>query len=96
MDMQVQNDYRRVMWATEAHHLMGDISRREGDFAMVYVENIEKGELKIVHDPEYGPCWVGNWITGLGFIEVRFPVATTRDLTWVEAEVFESKTFVTL
>lgn len=62
----------KVMWATTAIHKLGDISRDEGDHCHIFGED--------------GDNYVGNWITGYGFIEVRFPKSTTRDLTPEEAE----------
>lgn len=56
-----------IKWGTEAHHKLGDISRDDGDF--LYVERED--------DDDY----IGHWMTGYGFIEVRFPKATTRDIT---------------
>ncbi len=57
--------------ATAAHHMCGSISRKE-DLCIVSREFTH-----LVH----GPCYVGNWCSGLGFFNVMFPKATTRDLT---------------
>lgn len=65
----------KTVMATEAHHVLGDISRDEPDFAWV---------THYVDDPEWGDCYVGQWETGFGFINVRFPIHTTRPLSWVE------------
>ena len=59
----------RYMMATKAHHKMGDISRNNEDICAIF------------GDDEKNDAWVGNWITGLGFIHVRFPKATTREPT---------------
>lgn len=59
-------DYRYMM-ATAAIHKLGDISRDEPD-------------LCFVHD-EDGGDYIGQWVTGFGYVKVRFPKATTRDLT---------------
>lgn len=57
----------RYMIATTAIHKLGDISR-------------ERGDLCIVH-ARAGDDYIGNWVIGFGFVEVRFPKATTRRLT---------------
>lgn len=62
----------KTMWATKAEHQLGDLSRDKGDFCIVTC--IE------------GDNYIGNWLTGYGFCEVKFPVATTRELTPEEAE----------
>ena len=61
-------------YATEAHHQLGDISRPEGGFVRI--------DETVADDENY----YGNWLTGLGFINVRFPKATTRELTAEEIE----------
>ena len=53
-----------LMVATTAIHLTGDISRAEPDFCWI--------------SGEEGTDYIGSWRTGYGFIEVRFPKATTR------------------
>lgn len=62
----------RHMMATVAHHKLGDVSRDKPDLAWIREE----------HDDHY----VGEWVSGLGLINLRFPKATTRDLTDVERE----------
>lgn len=57
----------RYMMATSALHKLGDISRDEPDLAIIYGDS--------------GDDWVGQWATGIGYINVRFPKATTRELT---------------
>lgn len=47
----------------------------------------DKPDLCIVRD-EDGENYVGEWVAGFGFHHVRFPKATTRDLTEVEIEHF--------
>ena len=59
-----------IRWGTEAHHMLGDISRPGGDFFWV--------------DRETEDDYVGAWMTGFGFVEVRFPKDTTRDITPAE------------
>jgi hypothetical protein len=57
----------RYMMATNAFHQLGDISRDEPDICRV--------------DREDEDFYVGAWVTGFGFFDVRFPKATTRELT---------------
>ena len=58
--------------ATEAHHALGDISRDEPDYAF--------------RDSEDDENYYGAWVTGFGYINVRFPKATSRPLTDAEVE----------
>ena len=58
--------------ATKAVHKLGDISRNKPD-------------LCIVHD-EDEKNYIGNWVTGFGFINVKFPKNTTRELSEEEKE----------
>lgn len=53
--------------ATKAYRALGDLSR-------------DKVSLCVIHG-ETDNYWVGNWVTGMGFIDVLFPKDTTRDLT---------------
>lgn len=62
----------RYMMATKAIHKLGDISR-------------DKPDLCVVHD-EDKENYIGNWVTGFGFINVKFPKSTTRELTEEEKE----------
>ena len=55
------------MIATNAIHQAGDISRYTPDICFVHREDAEN--------------YYGNWVFGYGFIDVRFPKETTRDLT---------------
>lgn len=64
--------FRRYMMATKATHKIGDISRDEPDLAAIHGEE--------------GDDYIGNWVSGFGFIDVRFPKATTRELTEAERE----------
>lgn len=57
----------RYMMATVAHHVLGDLSRDEPDLVIIYGEEADH--------------YVGEWATGIGFVNVRFPKATTRELT---------------
>lgn len=65
-------DCPRVMMGTTAIHLMGDISRDKPDYFYVDSEDDEN--------------YYGAWLTGFGFIEVRFPKATSREMTDAERE----------
>lgn len=56
-----------IRWGTEAHHKLGDISRPEGDYFTVEDMDDEN--------------FYGQWLTGFGFIHVRFPKDTTREIT---------------
>lgn len=62
----------RYVMATKATHQLGDLSRDVPDLAWITGED--------------GDNWVGVWITGFGYIDVRFPKTTTRDLTPAERE----------
>lgn len=68
----------RYMMATKASHGAGDISRDEPGLCVV--------------DEEYDEHYVGEWVTGFGFINVKFPKATTRELTEAEKEHYRTKT----
>lgn len=65
------------MMATHAFHQLGDISRDQPDLALITGED--------EHD------WIGQWVEGLGYIDVRFPKGTTRPLTADEAERFNGR-----
>lgn len=62
----------KYMMATTAIHKLGDISRDNPDLCRVNKED----------DKNY----YGAWIEGYGFINVKFPKKTTRDLTKDEIE----------
>lgn len=64
----------KYMMGTTAIHGMGDISRAEPDLCVV--------------DHEEGDNYIGNWVCGFGFVSVKFPKATTRDLTPDEIEKY--------
>lgn len=63
----VRKNARRFRIGTTAEHQLGDISRPEGDY-FYYRAKDEK-------------TYVGEWLTGFGFIRVKFPAETTRELT---------------
>jgi hypothetical protein len=62
----------KYMMGTTAIHGTGDISRSTPNLCVVYKED--------------GDNYVGNWVEGFGFIDVKFPKATTRELTAEEVE----------
>lgn len=65
------------MMATTAIHKLGDISSEEPDLCRVYDQDEEN--------------YYGMWVTGLGFFDVRFPKATTRELTEEEIEYWSNQ-----
>lgn len=65
------------MMATQAIHAVGDISRDTPSLAIVYRET----------ERDY----IGEWATGMGFINVRFPKETTRHLTEDEKRFYRTK-----
>lgn len=67
----------RYMIATAATHPVGDLSRPDGGLAIVYDET--------AHD------YIGEWATGIGFINVHFPKETTRELTADEKAFYRTK-----
>jgi len=62
------------MMATKASHQMGDISSDDPDLAQIFRQDKEN--------------YIGNWVFGFGFINVKFPKATTRPLTESEKDHF--------
>lgn len=64
------------MMATTAQHKTGDISRDDPDFCLISSET----------ETEY----IGRWLEGYGFYNVRFPKSTTREMTPEEKEKFEN------
>jgi hypothetical protein len=65
----------RYMMATIAHHKLGDLSRPEPNLALITGEDDEH--------------WIGSWVEGLGYFNVRFPKATTRGLSPAELEQYD-------
>lgn len=59
--------FPRYMMATTAIHQLGDISSEFPDLCVVHSEDEEN--------------YIGNWVTGLGFVNVKFPKSTTQELT---------------
>lgn len=71
----VREHRNEFFMATEAYHQLGDISRDEPDYMRLGPSPNEDMEN-----------YYGAWVTGYGFVEVRFPKATTRPLTDEEFE----------
>lgn len=69
----------RYMMATKAFHQLGDISRDEPDICRV--------------DREDEDFYIGAWVTGLGFFDVRYPKDTTRELTPEEFKHYNGRKF---
>ena len=67
----------RCVMATTAVHKLGDISRDRPDLAWITGED--------------GDDWIGAWVEGYGFANVRFPKAATRELTEVEKAHYRGK-----
>jgi len=65
---------KKYMMATKAIHQLGNISRDEEDLCFIHGEEAEN--------------YIGNWVTGFGFINVKFPKETTRELTNKEIEKY--------
>lgn len=70
----IRREFEKFKMATTAIHQLGDISSDEDDLCCVYAEDENN--------------WYGQWVTGLGFFDVRFPKSTTRDLTEKETEKY--------
>lgn len=51
-----------------------DLSRDKPDLCLIGKESID--------------YYIGSWVTGFGFINVKFPKATTRELTAVERQYY--------
>lgn len=67
----------RYMMGTKAFLASGqDISRDEPDYCRI--------------DKQEGDNYIGYWVEGLGFINVKFPVETTRECTPEEKEYVEN------
>lgn len=74
---ELSKENSKYMMATKAIHVLGDISRGGPDLCIIFDED-EKN-------------YIGNWVTGYGFIEVKFPKETTRELTEKEREFYQTK-----
>jgi len=76
----------KIKVGSTALHALGDISREGIPDDML--------EFKLIHvddESEDGEHWVGNWVAGLGFVNVHFPKDTVRELTPAEAESLAGK-----
>lgn len=60
--------------AKEAHHKLGDVSRKDWDLAIVEKEDDKN--------------FYGRWATGFGFIGVKFPKISVRELTKKEVKKY--------
>lgn len=69
----------KYMMATKATHKLGEISSNEPDLCIIYKEDDEN--------------YIGNWVTGFGFVNVCFPKSTTRELTPEEIKHYNSMTY---
>ena len=61
--------------ATIASHQMGDLTRRPADICTVFKKTKDN--------------YIGNWVTGFGFVEVKFPIGSTRNLTKKEIAKYD-------
>ena len=71
---------RHMMATKAAHRFAGDVSRESDPNDPV--ENICFVRY------EEGDNFVGEWVTGYGYVKVRFPKSTTRELTEDEKNYF--------
>jgi hypothetical protein len=60
-------DSGNIKRGTTAIHQLGDISRENGDYFYA--------------DKKVDDNWIGAWLTGFGFMNVKFPVDTVSELT---------------
>jgi len=67
----------RYMMATKALHKLGDISRETPQLCDVYGQDKKN--------------FIGSWVEGFGFFDVRFPKNTTRELTEEEKKKWDGK-----
>ena len=67
----------KYMMATTAIHKLGDISSDTEDICHIHGEDENN--------------YIGNWVTSIGFINVKFPKESTRDLTQEEKDYYNSK-----
>lgn len=72
----------KYMIATVANHKLGDLSRDDSS------ANLDGENLCVVHS-ETDENYIGNWVLGLGFVNVEFPKTSTRDLTDAEIARFD-------
>ena len=67
----------QYMMATKAIHKLGDISRDEEELCYIHGEDEEN--------------YIGMFVEGYGFVDVKFPKETTRKLTQEEIEKYNKK-----
>jgi len=67
----------RYMMATRAMHALGNISRDEPDLAIIHGETTDD--------------YIGAWVAGVGYTNVRFPKSSTRELTAAERALYRTK-----
>lgn len=72
--------FPKYMMATKAIHQLGDISSKEPDICVIHKEDADN--------------YIGNWVFGLGFVGVKFPKSSTRDLTPEEVKEYNGKQLV--
>lgn len=68
---------QKYMMATKAFHKLGDLSRDTPSLCVIEREMLT--------------YYVGSWVEGFGFVEVRFPKETTRELTQEEISYWQGK-----
>ena len=63
--------------ATKAIHQLGDISNDTPNICIITGEDEDN--------------YIGSWVEGLGFFNVKFPKKTTRPLTEAEIDHFDGQ-----
>jgi hypothetical protein len=69
----------RYMIGTKAMHLLGDLSEPDGALCILHEYDAATRE------------YIGEWSEGFGFINVRFPADTLRELTAEEYSALDGK-----
>jgi hypothetical protein len=69
------NKFPKYLMATVASHQLGDLSRESADLCYALSET----------DTHY----IGSWVFGLGFFNVKFPKTSTRELTEQERLTYD-------
>lgn len=64
----------KYLMATKAYHQLGDISRDKPSLCRIISEDENN--------------YIGSWVEGFGFINVKFPKETTRELTNKERKYY--------
>lgn len=70
----------RYMMATKVIHQLGDISSEIPGLCIIHSEDEQN--------------YISNWVTGFGFINVRFPKTTTRELTEAEKKYWHGRRLI--